>query len=420
MMSMTRIKTLLSQRIGIDATTVSAHHIERAVKHRLTACGLPDLTSYLELLQTSSPEFTELVEQIVVPETYFFRDSKSFTFLIDFIRSEWLSKSHKSKLRLLSIPCSTGEEAYSMAIAMMEAGLTTDRFQIDAIDISDRALAKAQRGVYGKNSFRGADFIDRSKYFQQTIAGYELSTSIRSTVNFSKHNILDKSAFDRSNYDIIFCRNLLIYLNPAACESVFDLIHQLLNPQGLLFVASAETAKVPKHHFTAIRQASTFVYQKNAADRLNQNIAAFDRKLKFISPPAPQTIQPMAPVNRLANISTNSTKSTQATTIEIDRNLTNLDLKIARQLGDEGQLDRAIEYCQQYLKIDRANIEAYLLIAMLYQGKNENNLAEKHFQKALYLDPNCHEALVYLALLKEHKGDVVGAKIIKQRIQNTG
>jgi chemotaxis protein methyltransferase WspC len=409
---MTIIKTLLSQRIGIDATTVSAHHIERAVKNRLAACSAPDLKAYLQLLQTSSPEFTELVEKIVVPETYFFRDSKSFTFLIDFIRAEWLSKSYKSKLRLLSIPCSTGEEAYSMAIVLMEAGLTTDKFRIDAIDISDRALAKAQGGIYGKNSFRGTDFIDRSKYFQQTTAGYELSTSIRSTVNFSKHNILDKSTFDRSNYDIIFCRNLLIYLNPAACESVFDLIHRLLNPQGLLFVASAETAKVPKHLFTAIRQVSTCVYQKNAADGLNQNIAAFDRKLKSIGSPSSQNIQPTAPIDRRANRSTNSIKLTPVTTID-------LNLEIAKRLADEGELDPAIEYCQQYLKTDRANIEAYILLGMLYQGKNNNDLAERHFEKALYLNPSCQAALINLALLKEHKGDVIGAKIIKQRILNT-
>lgn len=413
MMSMTTIKTLLSQRIGIDATTVSSHHIERAVNHRLTACGLPDLTSYLELLQTSSPEFTELIEKIVVPETYFFRDSKSFTFLINFVRTEWLSKPQKSKFRLLSIPCSTGEEAYSMAIALIEAGLPTDRFRIDAIDISEQALAKAQRGVYGKNSFRGTDFINKSKYFQQTTAGYEISGSVRSIINFSKNNILDKSAFDRSNYDIIFCRNLLIYLNPAACESVFDLIHRLLNPQGLLFVASAETAKVPKHRFTAIRQASTFAYQKNEPARLNQNKSLFDHKLKSIDPPFSRNIQPIAPVDRRANTSTNSIKSTtQATTI-------NLNISIARKLADEGELDTAIDYCQQYLKTDRANIEAYILLGMLYQGKNNNDLAERYFEKALYLNPICQEVLINLALLKEHKGDVIGAKIIKKRILNS-
>jgi chemotaxis protein methyltransferase WspC len=411
-MSMTTIKTLLSQRIGIDATTVSSHHIERAVKHRLTACGSPDLITYLQLLQTSSPEFTELVEKIVVPETYFFRDSKSFTFLIDFIRTEWLSKPQKSKFRLLSIPCSTGEEAYSLAIALMEAGLTTDRFQIDAIDISEQALAKARQGIYGKNSFRGTDFIDKSKYFYQTTAGSEIAASVRSTVNFSKSNILDKSAFDRSNYDIIFCRNLLIYLNPAACKSVFDLIHQLLNPQGLLFVASAETAKVPKDRFTAIRQASTFAYQKNAADRLNQNIAPLERKLKFIIPASSQNMQPIDPVDRRANRATTNIKSTQVTTID-------LNLAIARKLADEGELDAAIDYCQQYLKTDRANIEAYILLGMLYQGKNHNDLAERHFEKALYLNPSCQEALINLALLKEHKGDVIGAKIIKQRILNS-
>lgn len=410
-MSMTTIKTLLSQKIGIDFATVSSHQIERTVNYRLTASGVADLKAYLHLLQTSPQEFTELVEKIVVPETYFFRDSKSFTFLIDFVRTQWLSKP-KSKFRLLSIPCSTGEEPYSMAIALIEAGLTTDQFQIDAIDISELALTKARQGIYGKNSFRGTDSIDSSKYFRQTKFGTEVSASVRNTIKFSQNNILTKSTFNSNNYDIIFCRNLLIYLHPAACESVFNTLDRLLTPQGLLFVASAESAKVPKDRFTAIRQSFTLAYQKNKEQQSEQNRSIFDRQLLTINYPPVEHHRSMFPVKdpidqRIENQVTN-----------IDRNSQDLNLSIARQLADEGQLDPAINYCQKYLTKDRTNIEVYILLATLYQGKNENNLAEKNFEKALYLDPNSHDALIHLALLKEHKGDRVGAANINQRIKD--
>jgi chemotaxis protein methyltransferase WspC len=402
-MSISIIKTLISQKIGIDFATMSERYIEKAIEQRCSACGSIDIKSYYQLLQTSPAELAELVEKIVVPETYFFRDPKSFSFLLNLVRTEWLSRPHNYVFRILSIPCSTGEEAYSIAIALMEAGLPSHRFQIDAIDISQVALTKAQQGIYGKNSFRGTDFIDRRRYFHQTSSGYEVSSNVRERVKFKQQNILDFSVLDGNIYDLIFCRNMLIYLNPSACESVFNTIHRLLTPTGLFLVASAETNKVPKDIFTAMRQSSTCTYKKN-----ERRVVEIQ---KTISPAPELSSSQSSPINRA--------KYTEPRSPIREVNKPSIpSLESAKQLADEGKLDLAIDYCQQYLTTTPMNVEAYVLIAMLYQAKNNNDRAEKLFQKALYLDPHCQEALLYLALLKEHKGDAIGSLRLQQRIRN--
>ncbi len=423
-MSLAAIETLLKQKIGLDSTTIGSNTIKRAVDNRCSACGLPDINTYFQMLQSSPQEFAELVEKIVVPETYFFRDSKSFNFLINFVRSEWTPSSSNSVLRLLSIPCSTGEEPYSMAIALIEAGLPTNRFRIDAIDISKCSLEKAKRGIYGKNSFRGKEFIDKSRYFQQTQEGYELNSSVRSTVTFRQNNILNASAFNQAKYDIVFCRNLLIYLAPSACTEVFNILNKLLLPQGLLFVGAAETGKVPSDCFTSIRQSFTFAYRKV------EN--AVTHGMLKTSPPTPLLVgegRKYTPpslegkgVGGLGSSHGIKSKEIEISSLNnkpdtVPANNSNLNLNVARQLADEGQVEAAINYCYQYINYEQTNADAYALLGTLHQAKTQNTQAEKYFQKALYLNPNCYEALINLALLKEHRGDVVGASILQQRIQ---
>ena len=429
-MSLPKIETLLSQKIGIAANIIGSHKIAKAAETRQIACNLPDLDTYFKVLQTSTPELEELIEKIVVPETWFFRDRKPFDFLINYVRSEWLNKSGSTKLRLLSVPCSSGEEPYSMAIALLEAGLSVNRFSIDAIDISKQAIAKAQRGIYGKNSFRGEDWIKRDRYFQQTVAGYEIIAPVRNLVNFRQGNLLDIFNTTETKYNIIFCRNLLIYLEPTASTQVFNTLDHLLLPNGLLFVGAAETGKVPSHPFISIRQSFTFAYRKSDIIQLQSPLreTSASTELKQSLPLNKSHItQIEQPRTRAGNTSSTAIVTRQSTsqlpskaiqsTDKVSSTKTHSGLELARQLADVGQVEKAINHCQEYLVRNFTNVEAYTLLGTLYQAKTENAQAERYFQKALYLNPNCYEALIHLSLLKEHRGDIVGAEILKQRVQ---
>jgi chemotaxis protein methyltransferase WspC len=443
-MSLTDIEKLLSKKIGFDCNTIGSRKITKAVESRCAACGLSDLKMYIQLLQTSPEEFTELVEQIVVPETYFFRDRKSFDFLINFVRSQWLTKFNHSTLRLLSVPCSTGEEPYSIAIVLMEAGLSPSQFCIDAIDISKQAIAKAQQGIYGKNSFRGEVLVDRNRYFQQTAEKYEICSSVRNAVNFKQGNLLNTFSSVQLKYDVIFCRNLLIYLEDSACAEVFKTLNRLLLPDGLVFVGSAETAKVPSNLFTSIRQPLT-VYKKKTEGIISKNwhhLTIKNSQSKNIEGHKKQDIQakklssetsfishsstspPILPDSLVKNTSplptipsnSISEPSLKETQLSIPEN--SLSLELARQLADGGQIEAAIKHCHEYLEcVSSTNAQAYTLLGTLYQAKTNYVQAEEFFRKALYLNPNNYEALMHLALLKEHRGDFLGASILRQRIQ---
>lgn len=426
-MSLAEIANFISKRTGIASNIIGESKIAKVVENRRSACGLADIKTYLQVLQTSQEEFTELVEKIVVPETYFFRDRKSFDFLIKFVRSQWLAKSSQSTFRLLSVPCSTGEEPFSIAIALMEAGLSPSQFRIDAIDISNQAITKAQRGIYGKNSFRGEEFVDRNRYFQQTAEGYKVSLSLRNLVNFRQGNIIDTFSDVQAKYDIIFCRNLLIYLESSACTKVLNTLNRLLLPRGLLFVGSAETGKIKSELFTSMRQPFT-VYRKINSTQSPQALTKIYTPIEFTKNyplPSNKSHQQTEKLPALSKktpspaiISGGAVSQSYLETKELAVPETSLSLEIARQLADAGHLESAINYCNQYLEcVSSTNGQAYTLLGNLYQAKTKYVQAEQYFRKALYLNPNDYEALIHLALLKEHRGDVIGASILQRRIQ---
>jgi chemotaxis protein methyltransferase WspC len=172
-MTFARFEQLLERTMGLNAASIGAAAIERAVRARLAACKLEDADAgrYWQQVQRSPEELQALVEEVVVPETWFFRDPQAFAAMTHIITKEWLPAHASGVLRLLSLPCSTGEEPYTMAMALIDAGVPCDRFMIDAVDISGEALARARRGVYGGNSFRGQNLSFRDRHFERLERG---------------------------------------------------------------------------------------------------------------------------------------------------------------------------------------------------------------------------------------------------------
>jgi chemotaxis protein methyltransferase WspC len=398
------ITTLLSETIGLNPDVIGSQRIARAVETRQVACNLPDIKSYGTRLQTSLEELEELIELLVVPETWFFRDSKPFDYLKTYVTTEWLLKPSLKPLQVLSIPCSTGEEPYSLAMALLQAGLLPKQFTVTGIDISHRAIRKAKKGIYTKNSFRGDSWNYCSAYFQEKEGGYEISQSIRSLVNFQQGNILTALEQQQKQYHIIFCRNLLIYLQSSACSQILSAIDRLLLPGGLLFVGASETVKITAPNYQSVRQPFTFAY----------------RKLELSPPPpllkapiTPQTPQVLAKPKLLTPQTLNPQKNPPLSLPLGTKN----DLARVRKLGDEGRSTEAIKLCNEYLADNPTSDEAYLLLGELYQAQGELNQAEQCFQRAIYLNPNLEKALVHLALLKESKGDLVSANLIQHRLK---
>ncbi|NJL89363.1 MAG: tetratricopeptide repeat protein [Coleofasciculaceae cyanobacterium SM2_1_6] len=437
----TAIEALLRRSIGLEANSLGSQVITGAVEQRCRALGIADLATYYTNLLTNPSELEALVEALVVPETWFFRDREPFNYLGQYIKTAWLANPSRV-LKILSAPCATGEEPYSIAITLLEAGLSPANFRIDALDISKVALTKARQALYSSNSFRGEDCSFRDRYFQPVGSSYQLEESIACTVNFQQGNLLDLNldpnlAQQQGFYDVIFCRNVLIYFDLMARIKTIDHLHYLLQPKGLLFVGHSETGQIstsPK--FTSIPHPLAFAYQKispTSTSHLPSKPASLNPLFsspaqitsKFIAKiPGDRPLLP--PPTRPQNIITNSSaklsyksleKPAKEPSKEPSKNILVNTLAMARDLGDRGQLDAAITACETYLQVNRTSAEAHYLLGELHQAQGQLEQAELNFERAIYLNPHLEEALVHLALIKEQQGDLNRAAIIWQRVK---
>jgi chemotaxis protein methyltransferase WspC len=386
-MTQAAIETMLQQKIGLDANSIGSRTIARAVDQRRALCGLPDTVAYWHHLQGSLQELDALIEAIVVPETWFFRDREPFVCLSQYVTDEWLPAASSAKLRVLSVPCSTGEEPYSIAMTLLDAGLTGKQFSIDAFDISQRAILKAEQAIYNKRSFRGGELNDKKQYFEEMTNGLKVCSLVRNTVLLKQVNILSPELLPKGKYHVIFCRNLLIYLDAESRDRVIQTLTDALAPSGLLFVGAVETAQIPTQQYTPISHGFAFAYRKVSSNRATVKIRVNEPNDRRVPVPKPALLSPLS------------------------------DLALARQYADRGQLLEAVQHCEKYVSQCRTDAEAYLLLGEVYQGLDRREAAEQAYQKAIYLDPQAFAAMIHLALLKEEQGDRAGAERMRRRAQ---
>jgi chemotaxis protein methyltransferase WspC len=266
------IEYMLRDKIGLDAASIGSSLIQRTVRLRMKALGLKTPEHYQRLLSSSKGEWDELIEAVVVTETWFFRDREPFSVLIRLLLNEWLPAHPGKAVSVLSIPCSSGEEPYSLVMGLLDAGVPPERFQVDAIDISARVLARARRGLYGRNSFRGQGLEFRDRYFQPVKEGFFISPAVRDLVRFSQGNLLDDGFADaKGAYDFIFCRNLLIYFDRPTQQKALNKIANLLISNGVLFVGPAELPLVIEQGFVSANISMAFACRKALRDSVPDN-----------------------------------------------------------------------------------------------------------------------------------------------------
>ncbi len=398
-MSLPQIVTLLRQTIGLDAATVGVGTIERAVKKRLSATDLRDDSEYARLLQSSETEWRRLVETVVIPETFFFRYPHSYSTLRQIAEDKFLFANRE--IRVLSAPCSTGEEPYSIAMTLLEAGLSSTNIQIDAIDISAPLLDNARLGLFGRNSFRGVELEFRDRYFQEIDSGFQLSDRVRQCVKFWQGNVLEEDFLSVGEpYDFIFFRNLLIYFNPEAKRKALKSLRQSLREDGILFVGSAETSLLAEHGFISAKLAMAFAFRKQEP---------------VLLPPPPKSRTAKARSTEAVRKPFLAIARKAGFEVAAPENKLILDLAFAEQLADKGEFREAVEICEVSLRDEGPSARAFHLLALIRDSAGDQQQASEYYRKALYLEPDHYDALIHLALLKDKWGDRAGAKTLKNR-----
>jgi len=405
-MAQADFENLLNKTMGLDPAAVGSNTIERAVRMRMVRAGLEQMPDYWNQLRNSNVELQELIEAVVVPETWFFRDREVFAAMVRLVTEEGLHGRPTEPLRLLSVPCSTGEEPYSMVMALLDAGFSAWQLNVDAVDISAQALARAKCGEYRAYSFRGENLAFRERYFRPTENGYSLPAWLLDLVSFQHGNLLSAGfRFRQDTYDVIFCRNLLIYFDRTAQERALRILGSRLAPGGFLFVGSAEAFLAARSGFTPVNQSMSFAFRKTAAK------PAESRDLLIRRPKTPASRHPDPRAKRAIKTDL-SPVSTPAPSLP-----GMIDLETGRRLADAGRLQEAAQLCESYLQQQGLSSEAYYLLGVVRDALGDLEGAAECYRRTVYLEPEHMEALMHLALLVEKQGDIGDAQRLRERVR---
>jgi chemotaxis protein methyltransferase WspC len=393
----------LRRTIGLDSASIGFGAIERAVHQRMDATNISILDQYRVFLEGSSDELRALIEILVVPETWFFRDRGAF----DAVAAEAKAPKHTSQLRFLCVPCASGEEPLSLAMTLLDAGIPAERFHIDACDISDRLVAHARRGIYGRNSFRGNSGDIRSRYFEEAAGRWAIDPAVRDQVTFRQANLLDASAFPGVQmYDAVFCRNLLIYFDPEAQQKAIGVLSNLMPADGLLCVAPAETGLLLRHGLVPSDASGAFAFWNRKRTR-PQKLPVVAKRVEpraISAPIAPKAPQKPRPLSLPAPAEPKAKEAAAPP-----------DFAEAIRLADEGRFSEVSRICQAHIEAHGPSADAYYLLALVSDASARYEEAATLYRKALYLDPQHRDALAHFSLLAGRLGETATAGALRQR-----
>ncbi|MGI9177710.1 MAG: CheR family methyltransferase [Pirellulales bacterium] len=406
-MSMADAENLLRDWIGLDADTIGSATVARAIRGRMAAIGITDIDAFVAVVRADAAERDRLVEEVIVAESWFFRDPQVFQFVVN-VAATLVGLPGRSPVRILCAPCASGEEPYSMAMAFLDAGLSREQFVIDAIDVSHASLERARRGRYSANAFRNADCSFRDRWFQMDGSTAIIDEHVRSSVRFAWSNLLDEGfAAGRERYDVVFCRNLLIYLTEEARRRVERTLDRLLRPEGILVLGAAEPP-IMKGDWIPAGTASVFALRRGIhLPKMPPNQAASGPAPQASRPGRPTTAPPIAGPREPTFNDRPTAPSGRIPTTSPAPSVPSLQdvLEQAGALANARRHLEALELCERSRTALAPSPELFFLMGMLHQSLGDGDRAEGCFHKTLYLDATHEEALLSLALLARQRGD---------------
>ncbi len=243
-----KFRSLILGRLGLQFEDSKLGFLGEVIQLRLNETGL-DPDAYLRLLEYSGAdnELAPLAKELTVPETYFFRNSDQFHALREVaIPARLAAQEQTRKLNILSAGCASGEEPYSLAMLMLDLKLDPSwKVSVRAIDINPTALKKARRGHYSSWAFRETTPEQQQRWFRPDGRDFVVIDSVRDVVSFQECNLAadNTEVWRPESYDIIFCRNVLMYFSPEQARKVMGRISQALAPGGYFFFGHAETLR---------------------------------------------------------------------------------------------------------------------------------------------------------------------------------
>ena len=281
-----RILHFLANRTRHDFSEYKKSTMVRRVERRMGIAGAVNGSAYLRYLQDNPNETEALFNDLLIGVTSFFRDPEAFAFLKEEMIPSILGKSSEGLPLRVWIPgCSTGEEAYSIAILLQEAMTAANlnrRMQIFATDLDRKAIEKARNGTYPETIEAEVSPERLKRFFNKEDHFYRLKSEIREPIVFAVQNVLSDPPF--LNLDLLVCRNLLIYLDTPAQQRLIPLFHYTLNPEGVLFLGLSETVGRFSELFDSIHPKFS-IYRKKELSEFVRPALEFPAALSRLKSP---------------------------------------------------------------------------------------------------------------------------------------
>lgn len=253
-----RIANFLKKSIGIDLDLEKLKRFKRRIENVFSEHGIDDFSNFYHQLRFKNNQQLQqdLINAVTVNETYFWREYEQFLYLTKKVLPQYIQKKIQH-IRILVAPTSSGEELYSIMLAILDEKDLIENLDIEivGIDIDSEMIAKAKKGVYTKRSTDKLPHHLLEQYFKKTFHRYEIDKNLTNSVYFTVANIFDKSIIQKlGEFDIVFSRNMLIYFDTEEKIEALKQFYKLLKPGGYLFLGHADGMMVDKKDFRVVKE----------------------------------------------------------------------------------------------------------------------------------------------------------------------
>lgn len=430
-----RFRSIVADRLGLRFDDGKIDFLSEILGRRLGQAGSA-AGPYLDALAAGSrrEELRALADDLSVSETYFFRYGDHFRAFRETVLPERLDRT--APLRILSAGCASGEEPYTLAILARELGVA-DRVRITGIDVSPAAIQRARRGRYSAWSLRDTPAEIFQRHFRADGREFVLDEAARNLAAFEERNLVEPDAdFWRPDaYDVVFCRNVLMYFGPETMREVVARIAGSLAPGGYLFLGHAETLRGVSQDFHLRHTHEAFYYQRR--DTLGPPEDR-DRAAAFPSPalpdfdtgwvdairrasehieslatrPAPHAAIPSADAVGRAMELLREERFSEALGALPPADAGDVDSELLRAaiLTNAGRVPEAEESCRRVLRLDEFNAGAHYLMALCREHAGDLAGARGHDETAVYLDPSFAMPHLHLGLMARRTADWAPAR----------
>jgi len=386
----TRIDAILRETLGLAVESLGPRAIAAAVRGRMSATGCDTVEGYLLRLKVDAAERGQLTEAVVVPETWFFRYPESFAQLAALALARRATLCPATPFRVLCVPCSTGEEPYSVALTLARAGLG-GLFRVEAVDVSVKAVEATRAATYPASAFREAGAVPGHEDFAPLPNGrYAVPAAAAAAVRVRVGNLTAPGFLaGEKPFDAILCRNLFIYLTDEARRAATARFLRLLAPGGRLFAGHAEAVANLDPRFKIDGPPQAFMFK--VVDGVPPEPPSYVNltPVPRPPPPPPPRVEAAPPADPLA---------------------------AARLRLDAGHAADALGTLTPHL--DREpTARGYTLLGVAQAMLGRAPEAERAFTQALYLDAGHYDALVQLLALAQARGDAAAAANYRRRAE---